>query len=53
MTFSCLIQGKTIPGLREYSASEAEERHSQGIWGKRATCRALEGAPGKQAMVGQ
>lgn len=36
------IQGKTIYGLGEYSASQAVEHHSQKIWGKSKFYRALE-----------
>lgn len=34
MSLMCFIQGKTIHGLGEYSASQAMENCSQGIWGK-------------------
>lgn len=35
MTVKCFIQRKTIHGLGIYSASQAVEHHSQGIWVKR------------------
>lgn len=45
------LQGKTIHGLGEDSASEAAEHSSQGILGKSEFYRVVEAASQKQGMT--
>lgn len=53
MTFMSFIQGKTIHGLEEYSASQEVEHTAQVSLGTSELCRALEEELWKWGMIGQ
>lgn len=52
MKLMSFIWGKTVHGLGEYSASQAEEPSSLGIWDNSEFYRVLEAARKKEGLIG-